>query len=192
MLRASRKDTPIRPLRSREVAAPRHSAMADSAAQKHEFGESPAPPSILDRPASERRREFKYRFAQSVVFGAPVLALEWFGRGLGGPEADRWVSLFEALLAGWVVYVAAAGMLSEGALLVLARRERSTVELVDLLIGVLAALAYAAGLPRLVILLTGHTWAAAQWPHTFQISVATLAVWTGLRWWTLAKKNSAG
>src|SRR5687767_3056847 len=70
--------------------------------------------SLLDRPVSERLRESKYRFAQSVVFGLPVLALQWFGYRLGGTEADRWIGLLQLLLAGWIMYVGAAGLLFEG------------------------------------------------------------------------------
>src|SRR5690349_4428997 len=73
-------------------------------------------PRFLTRPASDRLREYKYCCAQAVVFGLPVLALEAWGRSLGGREASRWVGGFQALLTGWVLYVAAAGMLFEGLL----------------------------------------------------------------------------
>src|SRR5262249_32594294 len=69
--------------------------------------------SILHRPVSERVREYKYRFAQSLVFGLPVLALSLFGPALGGPEAGRWIGLLQSLLAGWVMYVGVTGMLVE-------------------------------------------------------------------------------
>src|SRR5215212_4637806 len=69
---------------------------------------------LLDRPAEQRLREYKYRFAQAVVFGLPVIGLECFGYALGGRDAERWVGFLEALLASWVVYVGAAGMLFEG------------------------------------------------------------------------------
>src|SRR3954466_3838186 len=72
---------------------------------------------LLNRPREQRVREFKYRFAQSAVFGLPVLALQRFGPALGGAESPRWVGVLQLLLAGWVVYVGAAGMLFEGALL---------------------------------------------------------------------------
>src|ERR1700712_820939 len=70
--------------------------------------------SLLHRPLEQRVREFKYRFAQSVVFGLPVLALQRYGPQLGWVEANRWVGVIQMLMAGWVVYVAAAGMLFEG------------------------------------------------------------------------------
>src|SRR4051812_47121983 len=69
---------------------------------------------LLRRPASERAREYRYRFGQSLVFGLPVVILQLWGLGLGGPEAAKWVGVFQALLAGWVIYVAAAGMFFEG------------------------------------------------------------------------------
>ena len=71
---------------------------------------------VLNRPRSERLREYKYRFAQSAVFGLPVIALHFFGPSLGGPEAGRWVGLLQLLLAGWVMYVGAMGMLVEAIL----------------------------------------------------------------------------
>ena len=69
-------------------------------------GVIPQPPvaaelhSVIDRPQAQRLQEFRYRFGQSVVFGLPVLALQWFGRSLGGAESERWVALLQALLAG--------------------------------------------------------------------------------------------
>src|SRR5687768_11480461 len=77
---------------------------------------APALPSheALDRPPHQRLLEHRYRFGQAMVFGLPVWGLQLYGRSLGGPEADRWVAVLQALLAGWVVYVAAAGMMFEG------------------------------------------------------------------------------
>src|SRR3954471_24566181 len=69
--------------------------------------------SLLSRPPEQRRMEFRYRFAQSVVFGLPVLALQRYGGALGPTDSERWVSLLSALLAGWVLYVN-LGMLVEG------------------------------------------------------------------------------
>src|SRR5437867_3364487 len=77
--------------------------------------------SVLSRPPQERQREHRYRFAQTLIFGLPVLALQWFGRRLGGEEQDRWIGLLQALLTGWIVYVGAAGLAFEG-LLLLRRR----------------------------------------------------------------------
>ena len=123
--------------------------------------------SVLERPAAERVREYKYRFAQSVVFGLPVVALEVRGGSLGGPEAGRWVRFFQGLLAGWVIYVGAAGMLFEG-LLLLRRRMTS-----DLVVAAAAVGMYCAG------------WLAAGW---FCGAVLLVGVWTGLRWWRGARK----
>src|SRR5688572_9615705 len=75
--------------------------------------ESPPPPppahspllGVLQRSNSERLREYKYRFAQTMVFGLPVIALAVWGRVLGPTDHQRWSSLFQALLTGWILYV---------------------------------------------------------------------------------------
>ena len=135
----------------------------------------------LSRPRPERIREYKYRFAQSVVFGLPVLALQEFGPSLGGPEAGRWVAVLQALLAGWVVYVAAAGMLFESALLLIRRRFSP-----DLPAAAVAVGAYLIGLSRALGLVLGS---AGSTP-SFHWAVVILAAWTGLRWLTLAKTST--
>jgi cation transport ATPase len=123
--------------------------------------------SVLERPATERIREYRYRFAQAVVFGLPVAGLELYGGSLGGTEAWRWVRFFQALLAGWVIYVGAAGMLFEGLLLL---RRRVTA---DLCVATAAVAMYCAG------------WFVAGW---FCGAVLLVCVWTGLRWWGGARK----
>jgi len=138
---------------------------------------------LLARPDDQRLREYKYRFSQAVVFGLPVLALEIWGRALGGPEADRWVGILQALLAGWVVYVGAAGMLFEG-LILLPRRVMP-----DLFA---AALAVAAYLFSLISVL--HVLFAAQlWyrPLLFHVSVLIVAAWTGVQWFRWSRKRAA-
>jgi hypothetical protein len=138
----------------------------------------------LKRPRAERVREYKYRFAQSVVFGLPVLALQRFGPTLGGPEAWRWVALLQALLAGWVMYVAAAGMLFEGLLLLAARRLTP-----DFLPAIVGLACYAVGLLRSGRLILRP--ASPPLAPTFHWAVLALLLWTGLRWWLLAKKEHA-
>src|SRR5450432_15180 len=73
----------------------------------------------LARPRDQRCREYKYRCAQAIIFGLPVVALQYFGKSLGvtPQESSRWIAILQALLAGWVTYVAAAGMLFEGIIL---------------------------------------------------------------------------
>ena len=149
----------------------------------------PATPSLLDRSDLERLREFKYRFGQSIVFGLPVAALELVGRSLGGHEADRWVSLLQGLLAGWVVYVAATGMAVEGVLLLVARRRLSAWLLTDAAVSCASLLLYLISLLRLVPLLTGNS-IADRLPSFFTAAVVLLAAWSCLRWWTI--KRSAG
>lgn len=136
---------------------------------------------LLNRPADQRKREFRYRFAQSAVFGLPVFALQVFGRSLGGSEADRWVSILQALLTGWVVYVAAAGMLFEG--IVRLGRGRLTV---DLLPAVAAVLLYLFSLIHALmgIFIVGR----APW-LLFHGVVFVLVIWTGLRWWWLRERT---
>jgi hypothetical protein len=134
----------------------------------------------LARPPSERVREYKYRFAQTVVFGLPVLALQQFGVSLGGAEAGRWVAVLQALLAGWVMYVA-AGMLFE-TLLLLARGQFSP----DLPAVVAALGLYLTGLCSAVALLFRVSWVAP----TFHWAVLVLGLWTGIRWWALAKRST--
>src|SRR5207247_2497394 len=68
---------------------------------------------LLARPLEQRKREQQYRFAQSVVFGLPVIALQLWGHKLGPIDAQRWASVMQLLLAGWVMYVN-LGMVFEG------------------------------------------------------------------------------
>ena len=139
---------------------------------------APPPPSVeqlLARPPAERAREFKYRFAQSLVFGLPVAALHWLGPMLGGAEAPKWTGLFQTLLAGWVMYVAAAGMIFEGALLLV--RGRLTLDFVVAMVAAIAYLLGAAG--WLSLLISGAT---SRTPVPFHFSVTLLAAWCGVRW----------
>ena len=138
---------------------------------------------LLDRPADQRRREYQYRFAQSAVFGLPVLALQWFGRSLGGPEAARWVALFQAVLSAWVVYVAGAGMLFESVLR-LARRQISA----DLVASVASVAFFALAVWRSIPLVAGVSNDTRA--PTFHWAVLTLAIWTGLRWYLAARDAS--
>lgn len=87
-------------------------------------------------------------------------------------ESDRWVGIFQALLAGWVVYVGAAGMLFES--LVWLGRRRFTG---DLLPSATAVVLYLLTLPRLA---TGH-------PGWFHWAVLVIAIWTGLRWYIFSR-----
>ena len=131
---------------------------------------------LLARPPDQRRREYQYRFAQSVVFGLPVLALEWFGRSLGGAESDRWVAILQAALAGWVLYVGAAGMFFEG-LLLLARVRLGA----DLLPAFVAGVLYVLGLVRATRSVVGNP-ADNGASFGFHWVVLVLIVWTGGRW----------
>ena len=112
-------------------------------------------------------REFRYRCAQSIIFGLPVLALQWLGPRLGGPEAPRWIAILQALLAGWIIYIAAAGMLLEG---VIAR-----THLLDTFVALLAIGLYLLSLVGAV--------------RVFHWVVLLLMAWTALRWTWLARSS---
>jgi hypothetical protein len=168
----------------------------------------------LDRPLERRVREFKYRCAQTFVFGIPVLALQMFGRRLGGPESERWIAILQGLLCGWIVYVAAVGM-TVGAVIELrtARHPEpySAKDLPDggdvtasqeILRGVPLRMTPVWGVGDLVvgaisivmclwsigavapIFVTGHL---AYRPTLFHVIVPILLFWTGIRWFGLAK-----
>ena len=130
---------------------------------------------LLARPAHQRRIEYKYRFAQAVIFGIPVIALQYFGSALGGSEAPRWIAILQALLSGWAVYVGAAGMLFEGLLTI-----RHGIG-GDLIIAVASLALYLYSLVS--VLATFFTGRLAYQPLLFHLSVILLAVWTGIQWW---------
>ena len=128
---------------------------------------------LLARPIDQRLREYKYRCAQSLVFGLPVVALQYFGTSLGGPEAPRFIAILQMLLAGWVMYVGAAGMLVEGAILLEQRRFTW-----DLIIAVSAIGLYVGSLVATgCIVFTGR----GPFP-IFHVPVMLVGIWTGIRW----------
>jgi len=133
---------------------------------------------LLGRPTLQRRLEYKYRCAQAVIFGLPVLGLQYFGPSLGGAESSRWVAILQAILAGWLVYVGATGMFFEG-ILTLSRGISS-----DLIVATFAIAAYLWSLGSvLAIFVIGHL---AYQPLLFHLCVIALAVWAGLRWWRIS------
>ena len=136
---------------------------------------------LLARPAEQRLLEYKYRFGQSIVFGAPVVALQLYGRALGPADSERWVSLLQALLAGWVVYVN-LGMLFEGLLLLPARRRGAGG---DLLVALAAVALYAYSL-----ISAAHGVVTSRLlyrPRMFHACVIALAAWTGFPWCRAAR-----
>lgn len=154
---------------------------------------TPAAP-LIHRPPDQRLREHRYRFGQAVVFGIPVVALHLFGRSLGGPvvEAVRWTGIFQALLAGWVVYVGATGMVFEGLVLLLARRRVVTG---DLLAAIAAAALYVWSVVQLLaVLFAPHGSTPPSPPHAtfaFHWAVILIAAWAGLQWFRLTRRNCA-
>jgi len=100
------------------------------------------------------------------------VALQIWGSGLGGREAGKWVGVFQALLAGWVIYVAAAGMLFEGVFL-LPRRLSA-----DLVCALITVAIYLLSSLRLVHVLSGGGTARPM----FHFVVLIMATWSGVRW----------
>ena len=135
---------------------------------------------LLSRPPEQRLREYKYRFSQSIVFGLPVVALQLYGRALGPADSERWVSLLQALLAGWVLYVN-LGMFFEGILLLPARRVTG-----DFLVSVLAVALYVYS-----VISAAHGIVTSRLlfrPLMFHACVILLAGWTGYQWWRRARR----
>jgi hypothetical protein len=134
---------------------------------------------LLARPPEQRLREYKYRFGQSVVFGLPVIALQLYGRALGPTDSERWVSLLQTLLAGWVLYVN-LGMLFEGILLLPTRRVSG-----DFVVSAVAAAIY---LYSLVSAAHGVVTSRLLFrPLMFHVVVIVLAAWAGWRWWRTSR-----
>lgn len=136
--------------------------------------------SLLKRPLDQRVREFKYRFAQSVVFGLPVLALQRYGLALGWVEAGRWAGVLQLLLAGWVMYVGAAGMLFEG---LLTLRKKPTADFTVALLAIALYLWSAVGFFALL------TRAGTEHRLLFDASVGLIAGWSAARWWRMARSE---
>ncbi|HEY1628333.1 MAG TPA: hypothetical protein VGF52_00660 [Tepidisphaeraceae bacterium] len=137
----------------------------------------------LARPWDQRQREFKYRFAQAVIFGLPVIALQYFGHSLGGTpsEANRWIAILQGLLCTWVVYVAAAGMLFEGIVLL------PHVLRLDFVIAAIAMLLYLFSIiSMLPIFIHGHP---LNMPRLFHYVIFILAIWCGFRWWQISRSR---
>ena len=135
---------------------------------------------ILDRPLSERLREHKYRFAQCVVFGIPVIALHLLGPKLGGSDAARWTGLLQSLLTAWIVYLGAIPLLAEGFLLIMRRQFK-----IDLPIALCAAVLYIAGVAGWITTLRGR---APFFPSAFSCCVMLLVLWSGVQWLHLLKQ----
>jgi cation transport ATPase len=136
---------------------------------------------FLDRPPADRIREFRYRFAQSAVFGLPVVALQYLGPSLGGAESGRWIGLFQALLAGWVVYVS-SGMFFEGFIHALLRYRPTA----DFIVILLAMGLYLASLATWFNLVMGRRWFAPM----FHWAVLLILAWAGFRWAQLHRRRT--
>jgi len=149
---------------------PTAQAIPDESARLHE---------LLSRAPDQRLREFKYRFRQSIVFGVPVVALQLWGAKLGPTDSERWVSLLQALLCGWVLYVN-LGMLFEG---LVDRRLRLRGDFAVALLALLLYLFSVISAMRGIV--TAHLWYR---PLLFHACVIVLATWSAIRWWGLARR----
>jgi cation transport ATPase len=129
---------------------------------------------VLHRPPSERLREYKYRFAQSTVFGLPVLALHFAGPSLGGSEAARWIGLLQLLLTTWVMYVGVIAMGVEALL-----RRRFTADAAAAAMGAGFYLAALCNLALIAALRSTTEYGA------FAATVAVAMLWNGGRWLTM-------
>jgi hypothetical protein len=99
---------------------------------------------------------------------------------LGGAESSRWIALLQALLAGWIIYIAATGPLFEGLVAFSSRT------FPDLLVSVLAIVLYLYSVAcAIAILIPHHTVGAPR----FHWTVLLLMPWTALRWCQLAARS---
>ncbi len=108
------------------------------------------------------RREYKARLAQAIMFGLPVLALQYLAPMLastGGADARGMLFpwLFQMLLAGWLCYVAAWPILWQGAAALL--NLRATGDTLTLLLVVGTFIPSAVGV--LSLLVTETPWFGA-------------------------------
>jgi cation transport ATPase len=145
------------------------------------LADDPTIQSILNRPILERIREHKHRFAQCTVFGLPVLALQFLGPQLGGPEAGRWIGLLQALLSGWCLYLAALPMLSESMMLLSLGKVK-----LELFISSATIVLYLLGVVGWIFTLRGR---AALLPSAFGLAVIILIAWSGVQWLRLSNQT---
>jgi hypothetical protein len=151
------------------------------------LADQPPIESPLTRPASERARDYKYRFAQCLIFGLPVLALQLFGLNLGGPESVKWVGLFQALLTGWVMYIGAFPILIEESMEIIISGRKSRPKSHGLLVALLSLMLYLIGIGTWVLVLVRGR---PNMPAPFAIAVGALILWTGWKWMRLSRQVS--
>src|SRR5262249_36236456 len=97
---------------------------------------------------------------------------------LGGVESARWVAILQSLLSGWVVYVAGAGMLFEGIILL---RAKLTL---GFFVSAAAVLMYLFSLGAVLgIFFIGHL---TYRPTLFHGAILLLLPWCTWRWWRLS------
>ena len=138
---------------------------------------------LLARPDEQRLREYKYRCAQALIFGLPVMALEYFGRSLGA-EYGQTLVCGTARLGGFPVGIVANqhhrvrpadGPLQFGGVLYVDSAEK------------VARFVMNCNQDFLPIIFTGHL---GRGPILFHVVIALLATWTGARWWQWSRRRA--
>ena len=118
-----------------------------------------------------------------MVFGIPVLALQFLGPRLSGSDSARWTGLLQSLLGGWIVYIGAVPLIAEGFLLIAQRQFK-----IDMLIALGALVLYILGVAGWIMTLRGR---AAPFPSAFSCSVVILVLWSGVQWLRLASQTNS-
>jgi len=118
------------------------------------------------------------------VFGLPVIGLQYFGTQLGGPESARWVTIMQIVLTGWILFVAGTGMISEGIVLLIARRRVS----IDFVVASIALLLFVFSCVSTAMFFFGSN----SPPRFFHVVVIMLASWSALRWISAGRSTTRG
>jgi hypothetical protein len=108
------------------------------------------------------------------VFGLPVIGLQYFGNQLGGPESARWITIMQIVLSGWILFVGATGMLSEGFMLLVARRKITP----DFVVALISVALFVFSCISAGVFFFG----SKSPPRFFHLVVILLAAWSGIRW----------
>jgi hypothetical protein len=111
-----------------------------------------------------------------VVFGLPVVALAIWGPLLGPRDWQRWSTVLQALLTGWIIYVN-LGLLIEPII-----RRRLTGDLLVIL-GAISIYLWSLG-GMALLLATGRFRFG---PAIFWLCVALLCAWNALGWLRLTR-----
>jgi hypothetical protein len=114
-----------------------------------------------------------------------VLALQLFGPSLGGPESSKWIGLFQALLAGWVMYIGALPILLEEAMDTMLRPRHQRSRSLSMLVVLLALMFYVIGIATWVLILLRRSPII---PAPFAITVSIVILWCGWKSLRLSRR----